>query len=224
MDIWSYGVPTGRRERVLAAIRHEETDYVPYNFHSIPMVYHRIRDYYGLQNSEEVADFIGNHVVKIGTDFNFNPWASEIKQLDLTPSGGPVHTNLDARGDLHTDEFGCVWDRTSGMPHPVAYPLADDYRQLATYQFPDPYREGRFDQARALANRWRDKAYIFGKLGMVLFERAWSIRSMPELLIDFKRRPEFVHELMDRIVQEWDLPIIDQQIDIAAVPQLVTGR
>ena len=92
MDLWSYGVPTGRRERALAAVRHEETDYVPFNFHSIPMVYHKIRDHYGLKNSEEVADFLGNHVVKIGTDFNYNPWASEIKQLDLTPSGGPVHT------------------------------------------------------------------------------------------------------------------------------------
>ena len=214
MDLWSYGVPTGRRERALAAVRHEETDYVPFNFHSIPMVYHKIRDHYGLKNSEEVADFLGNHVVKIGTDFNYNPWASEIKQLDLTPSGGPVHTNLDAAGELHMDEFGCVWDRSAGMPHPVAYPLADSPDKLDTYEFPDPFREGRFDQARALADRWRDRAFIFGKLGMVLFERGWSIRSMPALMVDMKRRPDFVHALLDRILYEWDLPIIDQQIDI----------
>ncbi|MBX7235698.1 MAG: hypothetical protein K1X65_15025 [Caldilineales bacterium] len=214
MDISPYGVPQNRRQRALAAIRHEATDYVPYNFHSIPMVYHKIRDYYGLRDSEEVADFIGNHVVKIGTDFNYNPWASEIKQLDLTPSGGPVHTNLDAKGELHMDEFGCVWDRQSGMPHPVAYPIADDHRKLESYQMPDPHRQGRFDPARALADRWRDKAFIFGKLGMVLFERAWSIRSMPQLMMDMKKRPEFVHELMDRILYEWDLPIIDLQCDI----------
>ena len=136
MDIWSYGTPTGRRERALAAVRHEETDYVPFNFHSIPMVYHKICDHYGLKNSEEVADFLGNHVVKIGTDFNYNPWASEIKQLDLTPSGGPVHTNLDAAGELHMDEFGCVGDRSAGMPHPVAYPLADSPESWTCTSFP----------------------------------------------------------------------------------------
>ncbi|MCO6449523.1 MAG: hypothetical protein J5I90_01930 [Caldilineales bacterium] len=214
MDISEYDVPGNRRERVLKAVAHQETDYVPYNFHSIPMVYHNIRDYYGLKDSEAVADFIGNHVVKIGTDFNYNPWADEIRQLDLTPSGGPVHTNLDAKGELHKDEFGCVWDRHSGMPHPVAYPLADDPPNLDAYVMPDPFRAGRFDQAAALADRWRDKAFIFGKLGMVLFERAWSIRSMTKLMVDMIQRPDFVHELMDRILVEWDIPIIDQQIDI----------
>ncbi len=214
MDLFAFGTPANRRQRVLQAIQHQETDFVPYNFHAIPVVYHKIRDYYGLENSEQVADFIGNHVIKIGTDFNYNPWAGEISQVDLTPSGGPVHTNLDAEGKLHKDEFGCVWDRSSGMPHPVQYPLASDYRLLDSYEMPDPYHAGRFDAARALADRWRDRAFIFGKLGMVLFERAWSIRGMVELMIDMVERPEFVHELLDRILIEWDLPIIDQQIDI----------
>jgi uroporphyrinogen decarboxylase len=100
------------------------------------------------------------------------------------------------------------------MHHPVGYPLSADYRLLDTYEMPDPYHPGRFDAARALADRWRDRAFIFGKLGMVLFERAWSIRGMVELMIDMVERPEFVHELLDRILLEWNLPIIDQQIDI----------
>lgn len=213
MDIWSYGKPVDRRERVLKAVRHEETDFVPYNFHAIPMVYENLCKHYGLKDSMELADFIGNHIVKIGSDFNYNPWADEIQEVQLTPSGGPVHTNLDAKEEsLHTDEFGCVWDRASGMPHSVAYPLSEDHRLLDAYQFPDPNRQGRFDQAKALADQWRDKAFIFGKLGMVLFERAWSIRGMAELFIDMGDRPEFVDELLDRVLYEWDLPIIDQQL------------
>jgi len=214
MDIWTYGTPVDRRERVLKAIQHEETDFVPYNFHAIPMVYEKLRKHYGLEDSTEVADFVGNHVVKIGSDFNYNPWADEIQDVRLTPSGGVVHTNLDEVGALHTDEFGCVWDRTSGMPHPVAYPLAKDHRLFDTYAFPDPRREGRFDQARALADRWRGKAFIFGKLGMALFERAWSIRGMTELLMDMVIRPEFVEDLLDHILYEWNLPIVDQQLEI----------
>lgn len=214
MDVWSYGKPSGRRERVLKAIRHEEADFVPYNFHAIPLVYKKLQDYYGLRDSTEVADFIGNHIVKIGSDFNYNPWAKEVQEVRLTPSGGPVHTNLDEASALHTDEFGCVWDRAAGMPHSVAYPLAEDYRLLDKYVMPDPYRPGRFDQAKALAEQWRGKAFIFGKLGMALFERAWSIRGMAELFVDMVDRPEFVDELLDRILYEWNLPIIEQQLAI----------
>ena len=212
MDIQTYGTPTNRRERILKAIQHQEPDFVPYNFHAIPMVYEKLQEYYGLEDSIALADFIGNHIVKIGSDFNYNPWGDKIEEVRLTPSGGPVYTNLDAEGALHTDEFGCVWDRASGMPHPVAYPLEEDPNLLDTYTFPDPYRAGRFAPAKALADKWRDKAFIFGKLGMVLFERAWSIRGMVNMFTDMLDRPEFVEDLLDRIVYEWNLPIIDQQI------------
>jgi uroporphyrinogen decarboxylase len=214
MDIWEYGTPSERRERVLKAIRHEEADFVPYNFHAIPLVYTKLQEHYGLKDSLEVADFIGNHVVKIGSDFNYNPWAGDMQKVSLTPSGGPVETNLDQAGALHADEFGCVWDRSSGMPHPVAYPLAEGHQLLESYAFPDPYRQGRFEQAGELAARWRGKAFIFAKLGMALFERAWSIRGMAELLMDMVERPEFVDELLDRILYEWNLPIIEQQLAI----------
>jgi len=203
-----------RRERVLAAIQHRETDFVPYNFHAIPVVYKKVREHYGLKDDHEVVEFIGNHIVKIGSDFNYNKWAADVGKVELTLSGGPVHTDLDDRGGLHTDEFGCVWDRSSGMPHPVAYPLAEDPGLLDSYRMPDPYREGRFDDSKALVDRYKGKVFLFGKLGMALFERAWSIRGMEELLMDMVVRPEFVDELLDRILYEWNLPIIDQQVDL----------
>jgi uroporphyrinogen decarboxylase len=83
---------------------------------------------------------------------------------------------------------------------------------LDGYQLPDPYREGRFDQAKALAERYRGRAFLFGKLGMALFERAWSIRGMTELLVDMAQQPGSVEALLDRILYEWNLPIIDQQL------------
>jgi uroporphyrinogen decarboxylase len=200
-----------RRERVLAAINHQETDYVPYNFHAVSSVYEKVRRHYGLEDNHQLAEYIGNHIVKIGSDFNYNKWADGVGQVQLTLSGGPVHIDLDKRGGLHTDEFGCVWDRTGGLPHPVKYPLAGA-PDLEHYTFPDPYREGRFDEARELAERYRGKAFLFGKLGMALFERAWAIRGMEQILLDMVERPAFVEELLDRILYEWNLPIIDQQL------------
>ena len=104
--------------------------------------------------------FIGQHIVKIGSDFNYNPWAADVGKVELTPSGGPVHTDADHEGLLHTDEFGCVWDRRDSLPHPVAYPLGDVpddqiAAALGDYPMPDPYHAGRFDSARQLADRYR---------------------------------------------------------------------
>lgn len=199
------------RERVLTAIRHEQPDFTPYNFHATASVYERVCRHYALPDNEALVEFTGNHIVKVGSDFNVNPWAEKI-EMELIPSGGPVISALDQSGGLHTDEFGCVWERRQGMPHPVAYPLADDYRLLETYRMPDPYRAGRFDAARRLADRHRGKRFLFGKLGMAMFERAWAIRGMQELLVDMAVRPEWVEELLDRVLYEWNLPIIDQQI------------
>jgi uroporphyrinogen decarboxylase len=208
-----------KRERVLQAIKHLETDFVPYNFHAVPAVWERLCRHYGLADHHEAMAYIGSHVVKIGSDFNYNPWAAEVKHVELTPSGGPVYTDQDREGLLHTDEFGCVWDRRGSLPHPVAYPLGnvpDDEvsRALADYRMPDPYHGGRFNSARALADRYRGDLFIFGKLGMCLFERAWSIRGMDRILVDMLERPEFVEALLDRILYEWNLPIIDQQLAI----------
>jgi uroporphyrinogen decarboxylase len=208
-----------RRERVLQAINHQETDFVPYNFHAVPSVWGKVRQHYELEDNHEAMEFIGNHVVKVGSDFNYNPWGEQVEQVELTLSGGPVYTDLDQKGELHRDEFGCVWDRRGSLPHPAAYPMsevADDPAQLGRalegYIFPDPYREGRFEQAQALADRYRGEVFLFGKLGMCLFERAWSIRGMTQLLMDMAQQPEFVEELLDRILYEWNLPIIEQQL------------
>lgn len=207
-----------KRERVIAAINHQESDFVPYNFHAVPTVWDKVQRHYGLASLAEAAEFIGNHIVKIGSDFNYNPWAKEAGNVQLTLSGGPVRTALDAEGGLHEDEFSCVWDRSGGLPHPVQYPLGDVaqgaalVKALEDYRFPDPYRAGRFDQARQIVDRYRDELFIFGKLGMVLFERAWSIRGMAQLFVDMAKQPQFVDDLLDRVLYEWNLSIIDQQI------------
>ena len=204
-----------RRERVLAAVRHEETDFVPYNFHATGAVYQRLREHYGLPDNNAVVELVGNHIVKIGSDFNVNPWSPDI-QMGQLPSGGAMTTSLDASGGLHVDEFGCTWDRSKGMPHPVGYPLPDEESRLDRYVMPDPCREGRFDQAEKLVERNKGEVFLFGKLGMCLFERAWSIRGFEQLLVDTALRPEFVEELLDRILHEWNLPIIDQQMALGA--------
>jgi uroporphyrinogen decarboxylase len=199
-----------RRERVITTINHREPDFIPYNFHGVPAVWDRVFSHFGLRDEFEAIEFIGNHIVKIGSDFNFNPWDDTLSQLKFAPSGS-IYTNLDLVGGHHKDEFGCIWERKGSIPHPVAYPMAES-TDLNSYSFPDPYRQGRFDKARDLVDRYQGEVYLLGKLGMILFERAWSIRGMTQLLMDMIQQPAFVEDLLDRILYEWNLPIIEQQL------------
>ena len=200
-----------RRDRVLAAIRHEQPDFVPYNFHGSAGVYAALCQHYGFPDNQTLVDFIGNHIVKIGSDFNVNPWVQGI-QVQSLPSGGPLITTVDKQGGMHIDEFGCAWNRSGGTPYPVAYPLEKDPPDLSSYKLPDPNRPGRFEADRKVAEQYKGKVFLFGKLGMALFERAWSIRGVEQLMMDMITQPGFVEELLDRILYEWNLPIIDQQI------------
>jgi hypothetical protein len=98
-----------RRERVIQVIRHEQPDFTPYNFHATASVYARVRRLYDLPSDAAVAEFVGNHVAKVGGDFNVDPRTASVATV---PSGGPETLPTDAvEGSLHTDEFGCVWAR-----------------------------------------------------------------------------------------------------------------
>jgi uroporphyrinogen decarboxylase len=199
------------RDRVLAAIRHEQPDFVPYNFHATANVYKKVRQHYGLPDNAALSRFIGNHIVKIGSDFNVNPWAEGI-QVEHIPSGGPSALNIDDADQVHIDEFGVAWNRSQGMPFPVYHPLGENLSSFEDYNLPDPWRPGRFDSTRSTVEHYKGKIFVFGKLGMALFERAVNLRGMETLLVDMLTRPEFVEELLDRILYEWNLPIIDQQM------------
>ena len=58
------------RDRVMQAINHQEPDYVPYGLHAVPAVWERVCRHYGLRDHHEAMAFVGNHIVKIGSDFH----------------------------------------------------------------------------------------------------------------------------------------------------------
>jgi uroporphyrinogen decarboxylase len=119
-----------------------------------------------------------NHLLKLGSDIGF------FSQL----------------GDNRfRDVFGVVWDRTidkdignvegSVLPGPT----------LAGYEFPDPL-DGRFFEAiPEKTGRFPERFRVF-QIGFSLYERAWTLRGMENLMMDFLDHPRFVHELFDAIV------------------------
>jgi uroporphyrinogen decarboxylase len=54
----------------------------------------------------------------------------------------------------------------------------------------------------------QDDTFKFGSIGFSMFERAWTLRGMENLLVDMILNPDFVEELLDAIT-EHNLKIID---------------
>ena len=105
-------------------------------------------------------------------------------------------------GDRHVrDVYGTVWDRTvdKDIGTPSDWPIKDP-ADLDTYEWPDPSDPAWYEgiDRRLAGGEDRLRRY---DIGFSLYERAWSMRGMTQLLMDMVDRPEFVERLMDMIVE-----------------------
>ena len=69
---------------------------------------------------------------------------------------------------------------------------------LAGYEFPDPLDPRFFAGIPEKIARCPDRFRVF-QIGFSLYERAWTLRGIERLMIDFYDHPQFVRELLDRI-------------------------
>lgn len=172
-----------KRERVLAALKHQTTDMVPFNTEPTLEMTEKLCAHLGI-SADEVFGWTGNHIEK------FN-----CKEPDARCAPG-----------YFRDEYGVVWNRTVdkdiGMPEPV---LKEP--DLTRWQTPDVDLDALHAQLDAFVHNGHD-SFKFAKIDFVLFERAWSLRGFENLLMDFLLEPDFVHELLERITER-NLRIIE---------------
>jgi len=116
-----------------------------------------------------------------------------------------VEFGVRGKDGKYTDEFGVVWDRhidaDIGLPQPIVTP-----ENFSEYRFPDPCAEGRFDALIDNVNHYPDKFNLMN-LDLFLYERAWSLRGMENLLIDLVANQDFVEALLDKIL-EFNIAVI----------------
>jgi len=175
-----------RKERVLKAIQHEETDIVPYQLNFTIPARKKVIEYAG---DENFLARIGNHLAMVeGKDFGV--WRDT---------------------DYWQDEFGVIWNRKIDKDIGTVEGFVLPEPNLKSYCFPDPYRSGRFEHFPEFISQNHDRFILFN-LGFSLFERAWTLRGMENFLVDMLAHPVFVEELLDAIL-EYNLGVIDQALN-----------
>jgi uroporphyrinogen decarboxylase len=155
---------------------------VPYSILFTPEEKARVAEYYGDENFE---DMIGNHFA----------------YLDIRPPKEEV------RPGFFKDEFGVVWDRTRDKEIGVATEYLVNAGNVDTFQFPDPADPRRYEKCQGILDINRDK-FIVAKYAHCLFERAWMLYGMEDILTDMILEPARVHRFFDRIT-EYFLDLLD---------------
>ncbi len=163
-----------KREVVRLALEGKRPPYVPWSFGFTVEARSKLVEHYGTPNLEDVFD---NHLLRLGNTVGFF---------------------TDLGDNCVQDPFGVVWDRSidrdignvSGcvLPEPT----------LESYEFPDPLDARCFADIPAKVEADGDRFRVF-HVNFSLYERAWTLRGMMNLMMDFYDHPGFVRELLNAI-------------------------
>lgn len=100
-----------------------------------------------------------------------------------------------------TDDWGVYWELrdAQGGTFPARHPLKD-LKDIGQYPFPDPEAGELMEPAREAIRRLdRDRCLVFGDNGWGIFERAWMLVGMENLLVAMIEQPDVVSALLARI-------------------------
>ena len=118
----------------------------------------------------------------------------------------------------YTDEWGVGWKPqqyetkfgAGTYTEIVRHPLADG-AAIESYQPPDPARPESYSEPERVLKEHKDEYWIVGVTVTTIFETAWALRGMEQIMIDFVMNPE----LAERILQ------IPYQYHLTAAKKLV---
>jgi hypothetical protein len=112
---------------------------------------------------------------------------------------------LDAGEQLLTiDEWGVLWssggaNRDITMGHPYIGPFQDGWEAMDDYDWPNPYDKTRYRYCHEILKLVTRSKYTMGIMGLYLLHNLPSwLRGFTNLMVDFRRYPNKVHELISR--------------------------
>lgn len=163
-----------KREVTIAAMEGRRPPYVPWSFGFTQEALSKLQSHYG---RDDIAECLQNHLLGLGSGIGF------FKPLP---------------GDRVKDVFGVVWDRSVDKDIGVVEGCVLPEPTLKGYTFPDPRDPMFFSDIPERIARHGDKFRVFS-IGFSLYERAWTLRGMENLMMDFHDHPRFVHDLLNAI-------------------------
>ena len=120
------------------------------------------------------------------------------------------HTNNgweEVKPGYFKDYFGVMWNKTVDKTLGVVDDPPLKEACFGDFRFPDPDQISVYGFI-AKNNRESSDRFHMISIGVTLFERAWSLMGMENLMMNMLLEPEFVHELLDRIT-EYNIKVME---------------
>jgi len=177
-----------KRDVVIAALNGEEVPYTPWQLGFTFEALEKLKGHFG----DNILKKLGNHLC-----------GSAIY---------PAHKDIG--NELYQDFFGAVWDRSEDKDIGIVKGCLLPDPDLNNYSFPsmDDIKKHQKVEIKKIQTPEAKGLFRFAALGFSLFERAWTLRGMENLLMDFIINPEFAHELL-RSIADLNIAAIDNVID-----------
>ncbi len=163
-----------KRDVVRVVLEGGRPPYVPWSMGFTKEAKEKLQDHYGCADIEGPLE---NHFLKLGRD---------------------IGLFTDLGNDRMQDMFGAVWDRRVDKDIGNVEGCVLPEPTLAGYDFPDPLDPRLFDEIPAKIAQFPDRFRVF-QIGFSLYERAWALRGMQNLMMDFFEHPDFVRKLFNAI-------------------------
>jgi len=120
------------------------------------------------------------------------------------------HTNNgweEVKAGYFKDYFGVIWNKTVDKTLGVVDDPPLKEAGFGDFRFPDPDQIPVYDFIVKNNKEYSDRFHMIS-IGFTLFERAWSLMGMENLMLNMLLEPEFIHELLDRIT-EYNIKVIE---------------
>jgi uroporphyrinogen decarboxylase len=182
------------RERVELALNHEEPDRCPFQVGFTPEFAAR------LQGDERIQNLEALNLHGEGTNYAVERALGE--DMLITSVGWADSYYRDTKP--YTDEWGIGWNIATyqtafgrGIYTEICrHPLADD-NAIGGYQAPDPNRPALYQQASRVIRDFKAEYWIVGSTVTTIFETAWALRGLKQMLMDMARNPELANVLFE---------------------------
>jgi len=182
-----------KRDVMRLAIEGKRPPYVPWSFGFTHEAHAKLAAHFA---GRDLGEVFQNHIVGLGNAVGFFEGIGN---------------------DRVRDYFGVVWDRSVDKDIGVVEGCVLPEPTLGGYEFPDPLPDSIFGGIPRTLAAEPDGYRVF-YIGFSLYERAWTLRGMENLMMDFFDHPQFVHELLNTIA-DWNITQVREatKYDIDAV-------
>lgn len=182
------------RQRVEMALNHERPDRCPMQISFTPEFADRLRvdmeikgqkvhNPHGGGNTYELERTLGEDMLLTSVGWANSYYADNKPYTDEWGVGWKIHPYQTPFGTGHYTELD-------------SHPLATD-DAITSYQPPDPDRPELYIASEQMVRDFKDDYWIVGVTVTTIFETAWALRGLEQMMLDMVMNPDLANQLLD---------------------------